>query len=138
MIPLKGYNCLIIINQKSIYLVRQSYNTPNMYFLFIGFLLRLPDSLRQSQSEARGGASLESIRGTAHRSHPQPVWEHASWEEVPAHHHGVVGSSISHTDCSTTVHPDPPEWFIWPPFTPDKKHLLHRCIGCLFMVFKTH
>lgn len=64
---------------------------PNHMYVCVCFL---SDTLRQPQSEAGGGAALAGLGGTVHRSHHQPVWEHAPWEEVPAHHHGVVGFHI--------------------------------------------
>lgn len=50
------------------------------------------DPLWQSQGAAGGWASLAGVGGALHRWYSQSVREHASWEEVPAHHHGMVGS----------------------------------------------
>lgn len=78
----------------------------HLWILYSSLSLCLPDSLRLPQSEARGGAPLASIRRTVHCSHPQLVWEHASREEVPAHHHGVVGFTF-HRRPHWFVNPDP-------------------------------
>lgn len=62
-------------------------------------LIGFPDSLRLPQSQKRGGAPLAGVRRAAHRSHHQPVREHVSREEMPADHHGVVGSPFYCSCC---------------------------------------
>lgn len=57
-------------------------------------LIVLLDFVRQSQSQTRSWASLAGFWGAVHRSHSESLWEHASWEEVSAHHHGVVRQPV--------------------------------------------
>lgn len=76
---------------KNVTSLNHEWNFHLRHIFIISRLLCLPDSLRQPQSPARGGAPLAGVGGAVHRPHPQPLREHAPREEVPAHHDGVVG-----------------------------------------------